>query len=215
MAMRKTLVFTTAFLALAIGRVGAADLPVKASGPAPRVAAYDWSGLYIGAHLGGIGGNFRNDPAIIGPTGTGGNVMGGLQVGYNWQINQFVLGAEADVSWIDVPASSAGASFKEDWMSTFRLRAGQTIGNYLLYVTGGVALTGLKANVTGGGSATAAQSGFTAGGGLETFLWSPHWSGRVEYLYVDVPKYTFNIVGGPVIGGSSNHVGRVALNYKF
>jgi outer membrane immunogenic protein len=200
---------------LGIGAASAADLPVKASGPAPQVAAYNWSGLYIGAHLGGIGGNFSNDPAIIGPTGTGGNAMGGLQIGYNWQINQFILGAEADVSGIDVPASSAGSSFKENWMSTYRVRAGQTMGNYLLYVTGGVALTGLKASVTGGGSATATQTGFTVGGGLETFLWSPHWSVRFEYLYVDVPKYTFNIVGGPVTGGSSNNVGRVAVNYKF
>jgi outer membrane immunogenic protein len=193
----------------------AADMPVKAAPMVAPVAAFSWTGFYVGAHLGGIGGNFRNDPAIIGPTGTGGSVMGGTQIGYNWQINQFVLGAEADVSWINVPASSPGASFKEDWMSTFRLRAGHTMGNYLLYVTGGVALTDLKANVTGGGSATAMQSGFTVGGGLETFLWSLHWTGRVEYLYVDVPKHTFNIVGGPVTGGSSNHIGRVALNYKF
>ena len=211
--MRKAPFITAASFALAVGSAAAADLPVKA--PEPRVATYDWSGLYVGAHLGAIGGNFRNDPAIIGPTGTGGNVMGGLQIGYNWQINRYVIGAEADLSWIDVPASSPGSSFKEDWLSTYRLRAGQMMGNYLFYVTGGVALTGLKASVTGGGSATAAQIGFTLGGGVETFLSSPHWTGRVEYLYVDVPKHTFNIVGGPVIGGSSNHVGRVALTYRF
>jgi len=213
--MRKTLIFTAAFLALAAGGAGAADLPVKGSETALRTAAYNWSGLYIGAHFGGLGGNFRNTPGIIGPTGTGGNAMGGLQIGYNWQSNQLVLGVEADVSWINVPASSAFASFKEDWMSTFRLRAGQTMGNYLLYVTGGLALTDLKASVTGGGSATATQSGFTVGGGLETFLWSPQWTGRIEYLYIDVPKHTFAIAGGPVIGGSSNHAARVALNYRF
>jgi outer membrane immunogenic protein len=209
-------IFFAGIAAIAIGTLPAfaADMPVKA----PKAASapiFDWSGLYVGGHLGGIGGDFRSDPTIIGPTGTGGGVMGGLQIGYNWQNYQNVFGVEADVSWIHVPASSAGSSFKEDWMSTYRLRAGQIAGNYLLYVTGGLALTGLKASVTGGGSGTATQSGFTVGGGVETFLWSPHWTGRVEYLYVDVPKHTFNIVGGPVTGGSSNNVGRVALNYKF
>src|SRR5215813_8378113 len=78
----------------------AADLPLKAP---PAVAAYDWTGVYVGANLGYSVGR---DPSLLtsGLIGTTelfalqpAGVIGGGQVGYNWQAGRWVLGVEADL----------------------------------------------------------------------------------------------------------------------
>src|SRR5918992_5053125 len=68
----------------------------KAAPPAAVVAAYNWSGFYIGA-MGGYGWESEGD---------GGGGFGGGTIGYNWQFpgSQFVFGIEVD---------AAGASIKD------------------------------------------------------------------------------------------------------
>jgi outer membrane immunogenic protein len=67
-----------------LGSAIAADLPVKAPSPYSPVPVWNWSGFYLGAHLGGAFGNFRNNsPTFAGPGGSSGSVMGGGQLGYN------------------------------------------------------------------------------------------------------------------------------------
>src|SRR5689334_20025669 len=88
------LTVSAALLMIAIARpVWAADLPVK-SAPAPMPAApvFSWSGLYVGLHAGwgwssskaNVSDNLLDfDPVSLDQNGNG--VVGGLQVGYNWQ----------------------------------------------------------------------------------------------------------------------------------
>jgi len=57
--------------------------------------------------------------------------------------------------------------------------------------------------------------GDRVGAGVEMALWWPGLSGRIEYLYVDVPKDSYFIGLSRVDGGSDNHIGRIAVNYKF
>ena len=91
------------------GSAAAADLPLKA--PALKTV-YDWTGFYIGGHVGYGGGSlgpgtnpvpeegFPFPPSITG-------LIGGYQAGYNWQFsNHVVLGIEADASFgspVDAP----------------------------------------------------------------------------------------------------------------
>jgi opacity protein-like surface antigen len=104
--------FSVAAFALLLGSsfASAADMPVPY---APVL--WSWTGLYIGAH---VGGSFTSsqfsDPA--GASIFGGNVrspaaLAGFQLGYNWQIpnSNFLLGAEADASASigDLPRASA------------------------------------------------------------------------------------------------------------
>src|SRR5687767_6244136 len=105
--MRKGLLSGAAALAFgAGGAAAAADLrrdlgPIPAKAPIFSPApVHSWAGLYIGGHVGGIGGAFNNNVAqlIPGPVGDGGSVMGGAQVGTNWQVNRLVFGIEADTS---------------------------------------------------------------------------------------------------------------------
>src|SRR5690242_19913472 len=79
----------------------AADLPVKAP---PMVAAtvYNWTGFYIGAHIGAGWGTsdttFVDNTSAAFPAGTALNslktrgVLGGGQIGYNFQSQNFVFG---------------------------------------------------------------------------------------------------------------------------
>jgi outer membrane immunogenic protein len=108
----------------------AADLPVKAAAPmTAMVAAYNWTGLYIGAN-GGYGWG-RNENVVVTETSTaapfnGGPFVsgtwpgvgtfgardmtggfGGLQLGYNLQAGSIVYGLEADAQWGGIKGNSA------------------------------------------------------------------------------------------------------------
>lgn len=106
---------TAAFVQIA----SAADLPVKAA-PAPPAPIANWTGFYIGGHLGGAWGpdvaqswvegpgpstEFPRDPVSFGRASTS-NVIGGVQAGYNWQVAPYwLLGVEGDFSWTSLSVS--------------------------------------------------------------------------------------------------------------
>src|SRR5262245_52118996 len=110
----------------AAGSAVAADLSVKAP-PRPLDVAYNWSGFYIGANVGGAWGSF--DPAtstVFSPIGyfaassvpavnavgnqriNPSNVIGGVQAGYNWQAGRFVAGVEADINSFRLSGGATG-----------------------------------------------------------------------------------------------------------
>jgi outer membrane immunogenic protein len=212
----------------------AADLPVNALPPGPpgaRVAYYGWTGFYIGGNLGGSWAN--NDATYFQPlflgSGTASfsqaSVIGGGQVGYNWQIGAMVLGAEADIEgrhWSDsatvapfvgAPTALVNLTQEENWLGTVRGRIGFTYGNALLYATGGVAFGGTQHSYTEFVSTNAAQTrtlsdsttktGWTAGAGVEYAMWK-NVPGKVslgiEYLYVDLGDTTLS-QGASTVGG--------------
>src|SRR6516165_1091839 len=93
-----------------------------------------WQGLYGGVHLG------------WGWSDDADGVVGGGQIGYNWQSQQFVYGIEADISGADIgisdtfvaPGVVLNASASIDWLATIRGRAGYLIQpRLLLYATAG------------------------------------------------------------------------------
>jgi outer membrane immunogenic protein len=79
----------------------AADRPVL---KAPRYVApaYNWTGFYVGTH-GGASWARNNFFDVLGGADaaafTANGYFGGGQAGYNWQIGQWVLGAEIEGSW--------------------------------------------------------------------------------------------------------------------
>jgi len=128
--MKKLLLGSMAFVALIAGPAMAADMAVRApvyKGPAPVVAAYNWSGFYIGGTVGGAWGTF--DPTtstVLSPVGGGlaatsvtainaagvqsikpSGWTGGFEVGYNWQISNLVLGVEGDIESFRLSGSAA------------------------------------------------------------------------------------------------------------
>jgi len=239
--MRKITVGIAATVALIATRALAADLAVKAPPMVPP-PVFTWTGFYIGVE-GGYGWGNADQTDATGFDSGRYNVSGGLvggTLGYNWQINQFVLGLEGDGSGAWIRGSTAGAfggcggappqCFSElQALGTFRGRVGVAFGNILPFATGGLAVgsihgsegTTLAAGAVGSGSATVA--GWTVGGGLEAKL-PQNWSIKAQYLYVDLGNQTiFNdtipfppppAVVGQRIRFTTNIV-QAGLNYKF
>src|SRR6267154_5941655 len=116
--MTKLMAATIALAAFAVPAL-AADLPVRQYAP-PLVAqplGYNWNGFYIGAHLGGAWASRDFTQTIAGAalveagTNKPSGIMGGGQIGYNWQFApNWLLGVEADVSGADLTHSVSTTS---------------------------------------------------------------------------------------------------------
>ncbi len=190
---KKILATSVAIVMTAAGAAAAADLP---RGPAPYypppASVYNWTGFYAGLNLGYEWGTVTNSG--IDPSG----VAGGGQVGYNWQIGQFVFGAETDIQASSADDTFAPYKFSNPWFGTLRGRAGFAINNVLLYGTLGLAYGDLKAQFGGLGM----EVGFT-----------PNWSAKVEYLYMDLGSRSYTITGAD--NGLQASYLRFGVNYHF
>lgn len=113
-------------------------------------------------------------------------VLGGLYAGCNFRRDAFLWGVEGDVNLV-------GVGYGDSWYSTLRGRAGATLGDTLLYATGGLAFG--KVDMFSGHHMlqhslnvdTPTAVGWTLGGGIEHWF-SKKVSWKVEYLYMDLGK---------------------------
>jgi outer membrane immunogenic protein len=207
---------------------------------APPTPLWSWTGFYVGANVGWIGSSSNTISNTGTDTGAGGlgaalaaglipgsiglsdsGVIGGGQVGYNWQIApSWVLGIEADFDGtsansstaIAFPAAFPGAATvytrELDTLGTVRGRVGFLSSPGLLwFATGGLAYGENKIGSafvwaacsppSGTQPGTANQTsntsvGWTVGAGLE-WKFAPSWSVKAEYLYVDLGSQSSTI----------------------
>ncbi len=174
----------------------------------PEVAnrLFNWTGFYAGIH----GGYAWGDAAGLNPNG----FVGGVQAGYNFQVSPSgVLGFETDISATSIDDKAGGVKFGVDYLGTIRARAGYTVDRAMFYATGGAAY-GRGALEVGGLSNTQFHWGWTLGGGVEAMV-TPNVSARLEYLYVDLAKETYQSVVGPTSVGYKTNIVRGGLNYRF
>jgi len=210
----------------------AADLAARpyTKAPAAVVAAYDWSGFYVGLHAGYVSSDPRFDFATIGHYnnapgdrfGFGVNgFMGGGHAGYNWQASNFVFGLEGSISYTDLnrtvisPFFPATDTFrtKQEWIATITPRLGLTSGPVLFYVKGGVAFTELQTRIQDTGDFNArndSKVGWTVGGGIE-WMATSNWIVGVEGNYYDFGRCcgglteSRSLATGAPFGVFSNH----------
>jgi len=230
--MKRHLLVTVSTLAMA-GAASAADLPRAFPTKAPPpIAAWSWTGAYIGLNGGAawLGSTFDVHDAIFnrstGSMTQAGGTIGG-QLGYNWQVQNYVFGVEGDLNWVGAQGTMGTPNFvsstftsKLTWLSTIRGRAGILIAPpTLLYATGGLAMGGVEndTNVFGGYSDHSTRTGWTAGGGVE-YMFDPHWTAKAEALYVDLGKKTVQGFFGAGYSGQFTNtaiVSRLGVNYKW
>jgi outer membrane immunogenic protein len=203
---KRILAISVATATATAGAAVAADLP---RGPAPYYypppAVYNWTGFYAGLNLGYEWGKVTN--SSINPSG----IAGGGQIGYNWQIGQFVFGAEADIQASAADDTFASYKFSNPWFGTVRGRAGYAINNVLLYGTLGLAYGNLDAQL-GSLEENKTLVGWTGGLGMEVGF-TPNWSAKVEYLYMDLGSRAYTITG--VDNGLQASYFRLGVNYHF
>src|SRR5262245_18818784 len=238
--MKTFLLATVSILALS-SVAQAADLQAKARAVVPDSIPL-WTGGYVGIQ----GGVARHDALIdtdciisnctIDRTKTGA-AIGGL-FGYNFQRGSFVYGLEGDWNWVGAKIDSfhlEGPETSNDvrWLATIRGRAGLAVDATLVYFTGGVAFGSVKNRVGDVGSdgtvfdsfvESKTRIGWTAGFGVE-HMFSPHWTARAEFRYVDLQKTSVTCTpgAGTVCAGFNYRgefsntlmMGLVGLAYKF
>ena len=191
-------------------------------------APYDWSGVHVGLHVGygglntgGIYANDRINPLTDNPAGidlrTFDNfgVVGGAQIGFDWQFGSMVVGVKADISAVDwddlfvdvqIPEQPAQTlALDLDYLATLRGRVGWAFGNKLFYLTGGVAFVGGKfQDVTFPDKKRILAVGGVVGGGLEWAI-APNFSLSAEGLYLAFDKTTI-LAGVKGLGAAGDHV---------
>jgi len=133
-------------------------------------------------------------------------------------------------------ATAATLTDKLEWFGTIRGRVGFTMTpTILLYATGGGAfgevhsdlnLAGFTAAgvpVVAGGSRNTDRFGWTIGGGIEA-MFAPNWSGKFEYLYMDIGTTSNSVVlptaagfplGVNVSSRITDNIFRAGINYHF
>lgn len=205
-----SMAFVSAGCLLATGRIPAqaADAYYRPNSPytvSQPLNMYSWAGPYIGGNLGYGWGSVTSHGAR--PDG----VTGGIQGGYSWQFDQFVLGAEADLQASGASDRFAAWKFSNPWFGTVRGRAGYALNNMLIYATGGLAFGTLQAT-SFGLSESHTNTGWTAGAGAEVGL-AQNWSARLEYLYVDLSSSPFVLTG--LQHGYHFSTVRFGVNYRF
>jgi len=227
--MKKFLLGTVALVAVgATVPALAADLAARPYTKAPAYAPqpiYNWTGFYIGGHLGGA---FGGDNSF---NGNDGRFLGGLQGGADYQFApSWVVGIEAQYSWLG--NSNNGVLFpggvlvtsNSDQLGSVTGRLGYTWGPALLYAKGGYGWKdGNNLNVSVGGVPQAFttngnhRDGYTVGAGLE-YMFAPNWSAKAEYQYYNFGDTTFTTGPAAIVGvrfRDDEHTVKAGLNYRF
>ena len=237
-------VIATAVFAVvtAISTASAADLAARPYTKAPPalVEVYNWTGFYIGGNVGYSWGRSRDTSTLTDTAGTVlftsidrsdlNGVVGGGQIGHNWQVQNWVWGLEADIQGTDEhgsraftcptaictpsaiilvapgPAVPVSLNQKLEWFGTVRGRAGVLVTpKVLLYATGGLAYGEVKSTETvgvlTGFSNSDIRVGYTVGAGVEGVI-GGNWTAKLEYLYVDLGKVSSSfLTTAPAFGG--------------
>ncbi len=214
------------------GTALAADLPSR-SVPLAYVPPpiFTWTGFYIGGQIGYEWGTSSTTARSF-ATGavtpqfdySASGVVGGIHSGYNYQINQFVIGYESAMNGSSSQGSGLNNSDTMPFESSVRGRVGIAWNRALFFAAGGVAFGTLQNTSTytlSGYSHTynTEKVGWTVGGGVEYAI-TNNWSVRAEYRYTDYGN--INEVEAFSTGGAysvtkheTDNKMQIGFSYKF
>jgi outer membrane immunogenic protein len=211
------------------GNASAADIIRQPTYKAPPAGvlpvAYDWTGFYIGGHIGyGWATKGWTDSAgLFSLSHDADGFLGGAQLGFNYQIGQIVLGVEGDFSWTGITggANTLASNFNVDvdWISTLTGRVGVAFDRWLVYGKGGVAwakdVYSTNFYTLPGTSISDTRIGWTAGAGLE-YAFAPQWTAKLEYNYIDLGSERVSFAPGFQTDIDQQiHAVKFGINYKF
>ena len=207
------------------GQVHAADAPTPLKAVS-YAAPWSWTGFYVGGQIGGTAGQSTySDPfgtSIYGDKVTTPGFFLGADVGYNFQVDKWVFGVEADANWLSSDGTntcfaysgtyvSSSCHSKPDAFGTLTGRIGYAAGaagHTLLYGKGGAAWVHNNSEINVDNlyygfvpqpaptSLSNTKLGWTIGAGVEQAL-TPAWSLKFEYDYLRFAGS--NIATGPSV----------------
>lgn len=222
-----------AALTVAVASVAvAADIPAPVYKAPAAVAAFSWTGCYVGLNAGG--GFARKEWTDTGQDAgahTASGAIAGGQVGCNYQTGAWVFGAEGMFDWsgmkgdhINGLTGLTSLTTEVRWLGTATARVGYAIDRSLFYVKGGAAWVrdeheGVVIIPILKGDAT--RVGWTVGAGFE-YAFAGNWSAKIEYNYLDFGSKDVMFcdtlgagICGPIDIKQNAHLALVGVNYRF
>lgn len=139
---------------------------------------------------------------------------GGAEAGYNYQMGALLLGIETDFGFFDLKQSKSSTfqskelinppvsytlaqEVSSDWLWTLRPRIGYVGGNWMVYGTGGMAMSNVQLKTTYSDTRSppnvivakedSTKTGWTLGFG-GAYALNTNWSLKAEYLYTDLGR---------------------------
>lgn len=240
--MRNIVLVSVASLAWSAASASAADMRPAMPYKAPPVAwsVYDWTGFYVGIHAAGARGEWTSSDVlgVFGPPGTttdnnASGLLAGGQIGYNYQVGNFLVGVEGSYAFADVrnsvampfPGIGLEVSNRLKGLAMVTGRLGWAFDRWMVYAKGGWAWARNDVSVS---FPTAFEfrsddnrSGWTAGLGAEMAVMR-NWTVQLEYDYVDLGTRTVSLTS-PAFPGLTPpfdvkeilHQAKIGLNYRF
>jgi outer membrane immunogenic protein len=211
---------------------------------AAPASAGDWTGFYVGLHAGGAFGD--TDWTNVSHTGAAGlgffpgdtisqsvdGVLGGAQLGYNFQMTSWLFGIELTGAGLDYDETTVNPNAVDlefvtsemNWLVTAAARVGWTFGDSALYFKGGYAGADVDTSHDDPGSNSYSTSenhnGWMAGAGLEHEI-GEHTSVALEYNYIDLGSQDHTGIATGAVGTLVNdidvqmHSVTARINYHF
>jgi outer membrane immunogenic protein len=193
--------------------------------------SYDWTGLYIGLQGGYAAGDADHEFDNGAPSDDSNpdGVFAGIHAGYLFQRDAIVFGLEGDIEATDISGSfdnltgiGSSGSTEINWQGSGRLRLGYATGQFLPYLTGGIAIADVDYGGGPSGGPCCGYSktavGYAIGAGLE-YAFSDSLTARAEYRFTDFGSENgglapaFPTVNMPV--DLSTHAIRAGVSYHF
>jgi outer membrane immunogenic protein len=210
--------------------------------------AAEWTGFYIGANVGGTFGDVdlegvSEDTDYVNISSgdvfnfSADGVLGGAQLGYNFEMSGWLFGLEVEGHGMDFDTAEAVnaegdiVSIESEWGATATARLGFILNaNSLLYVKGGYATGNINTsyldtvgtpNTTGLLETDETHHGWVVGAGFEHAI-GEHTSFGVEYNYIDLGETDHSGIASGTGGGlvvynidAQLHTVTARLNYHF
>jgi len=216
--------------------------PLIAKAPtykAPVQVGYDWTGFYVGGYLGAdwgstnwnfVGAGTTTDPGYAG-------LLGGGEIGYNYQVGKWVVGVEGDAGWTNARGARPcptgffyNCEINLDYLSTTTARVGYAYWDQLLlYLKGGAAIAEDRAQLLcdtnsqptivplvgcPAQSYSKTKVGWTVGLGAEFGL-TQNVSVKSEIAYFDLGTDRYDLAETAADVQRSGFISTVGLQYRF
>ena len=171
-------------------------------------SAYDWSGLWVGAHAGYVTGSVTGSPGVSTSGPSGADV--GIHGYYNFQHGNWVFGPYLGIPVVQKSGSLvAGFTTTTEWAVTGGFRVGYAIDRWLPY--------GMVAGIVGGASndtpATPnsnTHTGYALVLGVDYAL-TDRWAIGARYAHVSMSKETYGGASSPAGWDADSVVGTVTF----
>jgi outer membrane immunogenic protein len=255
LGLMKRISFIGAVAVLAATPALAADMVVKKAPPPPRAPAWSWTGFYVGVN---VGGGFAKTDWFEDVSGSGGGgppgfqdasvrasgVLGGGQIGFDWQNGWAVFGIQADADAAGIRGGEScfpqvigipqSCTTKIDAMGTVTGRFGAAFDRTLVYILGGFAWEHERLNNPGfipglvsfNPEFSGTRPGARVGAGIERALVG-NWSAFVQYNFMGFGRraLVFTETNPAAVALTSPqfteiiredvHVIKAGINYRF